>query len=1604
VAYSVKQRSDKGFDFFDPTGKKINVNQYVQATGANKADLVNMMAKQGDTVSQSYQKRQNILPSQFNAFSQPTAQTSRFSLPGATINLPKAPQNVIGPDYQPPKPIQPVDTMTSSPLRKNEFSAYNDLVSQYNNLSDAATHQKFLDDIAKIADKGQGNYQLAAKDLQRKLNPTVLDNIGQGIIDASGFDAIKTFGTGIGTAAAYTQPNVQQAVSNDPNFAQQLQNNTDPRNIIPAALGTGMTAISGSFANPITETGLGLLSKKTLVPTLTNMAKGAIGGGIAMPAITAATEAAGSGLATGKVTVDPNNVINSILPGMGYGALFSSKVPKAQQAVGKATKAVNDVRPSVIASQHPDVLGHDAQYADLAKKFDSLPASSQARHDVNVAMAENRASRLTTSQQIQAQAIRESNKPRMTRQQREGGFARIPGKKPVEKPYIINKINSTDVTKLSEKDLQYFGKQGYTSITDRYGNTRSVTPMVDKNVGKLNDLNPTGGVFVDYTPKKRATMPLGSDITTLDKTAGKASSEMVTIYRGAPKNQKGINPGDFITTNKELAKSYGDNVLEKQVPASHVLDSKSSPLGEEYLYRPTKPSSQAGFAKVPLNKKLAEFASRNTEPAPQVGKTPPKKPYTPLSQPRDTQPAIVKQVNKTKIVKKERGFIETIKADANTPEAIKSRVSSLYKVRNTQDLVTKSANLVKTNPDLARKVALNGSGDVEQAVGSELIKHYGKTGKIEEAIALARQVATKANENGRASQVLSAYSKLTPEGVLRFTQQEIDAFNKVNKRVGKNQIVLSKQKAQSLFDQSATLQNMAEGRPKDIAAKKMLNDAAAILPPGWVKKLSTLQTIGQLLNPKTAIRNIGGNTMFAGIENISQVGAAGIDKLASKITGSTRTTALPNLKTQLKSFGTNAKQSVEEINQNVNLGPDTQFELNQVPVFKSKFMQGIEKTLSYELRVSDRASYGAAFDDTVKGLMKVNKLTKPTQEILDQANANGLYRTFQDNSKAAQLFQGIKKALNNVGVEHNGARWGLGDLILKYPKTPGNILARGVDYSPVGIIKGLYQIIKPAITKQPFDQHSFANSLSRGVVGTGGIMGAGAVLGALGIITEKPSQDTDTRNLQKASGQGGYQINTSALVRFFGSGFNKDAAKLQSGDTLISYDWAQPMSIPLSAGAAIGKGQSALDGATSTVTNLTEGLNTLVEQPLLTGVSTFAGNIKNKGVIGAGLETAKGAPASFVPTISNQARQLSDNTTRSTYDPNGWNQAMNMVANKIPGVASSLKPQVDTLGNGKQNYQDGSNNILNVMFNPAFITKYNPNAAAKLPLDILARSGETQQMPRTTATSQSVNGATIKLTPQQNSDFQQYVGTKTSEYYNTLIADPIFMAKADTEKAKIMSSELTNISTAGKVLVLGDTRKLSAAETRIVNNTGVFKTTSSTAGVKLSPTETYQKHLADYNTAKKDGTLSGPKAYATEQSLAKEAITSKYPQEVLDFYNLSKANQNAYFNADRKKATELYDQAKLLDAQLVGNKFATTKFASTGGKKSSSKGGAKKSSKASIASYLAASRSMNNTSSSTYKALSSLLAGTTAKSSSSKPKSLGRKVALNKITVKRSTS
>ena len=104
----------------------------------------------------------------------------------------------------------------------------------------------------------------------------------------------------------------------------------------------------------------------------------------------------------------------------------------------------------------------------------------------------------------------------------------------------------------------------------------------------LDSLNPTGSIFVDYNPDKRANSPLAKNITTLDKTIGGNPKDEIIIYRGVPKEIRKINAGDFITTNKQLAKDYAGtgNVLMLKVKKGDILDDIEGNGGEEYIYRP----------------------------------------------------------------------------------------------------------------------------------------------------------------------------------------------------------------------------------------------------------------------------------------------------------------------------------------------------------------------------------------------------------------------------------------------------------------------------------------------------------------------------------------------------------------------------------------------------------------------------------------------------------------------------------------------------------------------------------------------------------------------------------------------------------------------------------------------------------------------------------------------------------------------------------------------------------------------------------------------------------------------------------------------------------
>lgn len=882
---------------------------------------------------------------------------------------------------------------------------------------------------------------------------------------------------------------------------------------------------------------------------------------------------------------------------------------------------------------------------------------------------------------------------------------------------------------------------------------------------------------------------------------------------------------------------------------------------------------------------------------------------------------------------KELGFLKTVRDADITAQEVREAVQGTYNPITNKETLAKAQEFVAKSPDEAlKRVRSEGMTAENVAIAEVLIKRAQDAGDYEIAIDLVEELAGKAKTSGQAIQALSMWSRLTPEGSLRYTQRLIDRANDARKITDpQKKLRLSPDAAKDITDIAKTIQkkkqalqglediaklpdkterkeafktmlreltpeeikgmfqdvlpdlgvldyklkdvdvpdvpklkgeqpkipgtdaldknlvdatapnvpkvqgdqavipgtdvldrdivaaHLADLSPEDMAKTiqgalpgmeaKLLDMMASQVPPTILKKISTLQTMAQLLNPKTFIRNILGNAGFAGFENITDVVGAGIDKGLSLITGK-RTRMLPDLKAQAKGFTKGAKLGLEDAIRGIDTSAsqagkfeiaDRTFRGQKVLGSKTvgKGLEVLEKGMNLSLKAPDRAFYQAAFDGELSNLMRIADVTTPTEQMLELAHLQALRRTFQDNNAISRSLGSFKKLLN-VNKE-----WGAGDLLIKYPKTPGAILHRGIEYSPVGFIRPLFDIASAVtggkLTKQTFDQRRFVDALARATIGTTGLVGAGAVLYNKGILTGKKDKNASISDLQNDQGGGQYKINVSALKRWVLSGFNDKEAKAQPEDVTYTYDWFQPAAIGVTIGANTAEARklSAQDAISQTVAGVASTADTLIEQPLFSGVRNFFNVLAYGGSFGDALtNTLKDLPASMVPTFFNQVRQISDNTSRETYDPNVIQEALNRVKNKVPGLASTLPARGKLIGETRENYREsptGKNTIFNVMFNPGFVAKLKNDPEAQEVLRLYEMTGETKQAPDFVKKKQKLLGEEWQLTGAQFAEMQRYAGAQNQKKLQGLVRNPNWGKIPDDKKVNLITQELGKV-------------------------------------------------------------------------------------------------------------------------------------------------------------------------------------------------------------------
>lgn len=711
----------------------------------------------------------------------------------------------------------------------------------------------------------------------------------------------------------------------------------------------------------------------------------------------------------------------------------------------------------------------------------------------------------------------------------------------------------------------------------------------------------------------------------------------------------------------------------------------------------------------------------------------------------------------------ERRFAQNVRDSQVAPEGVKQNTLDNPM---TYEPITNKGTLDKANMEVATDAVKarqkfnapsKGISADDVALGESLIVKAIKDGDTVTANEIIADLAEKLTTAGQAIQAASIFKRLSPEGMLLYAQRTVNTVNKdlVNKLGLKaKKVLLTSEDSKFIIDTMTAAQKLPDGREKEIAMGKVMQLIANKVPATLSDKLKGLQRISLLLNPKTMTRNILGNAIFAGVDNVSNVIATPLDKLVGTISGK-RTATLPSIGGQFKSGIRGVKETLQDAKHGIDTySGKTQYELPSGRTFDTKIMHGLDQATKVGLQLGDRPFYNAAYDDVLRQQMKLAKTDKPTQIMIDQAHKIAQQRTYQDVNFFTDMFKLAQQALNG------GRSIGLGNVVLPFVKTPANILARAVEYSPLGVANALKEATK--IGRGKFDQRAFVDSISRSVTGTAIIM-VGYDLAKRGIITGSGNKDKD--------------------VAAFERGLGKEDFAFKVDDNYYTYSWAQPASMALAVGADIYLGGNDRKKAENVVVDaIKSGGETIYKQSVMQGLQRFMGGYNPMDNLAS---TAINAPTQLTPTFSNQLGQYTDPTQRSTYSPTNLGTGANLLKARIPGLNKTLEPKVNTSGEIVQRNQ-GNNNLFNIFVNPGTATTFKPNEVQKEILRVYEATGDKTIFPRVAPKSITTRGETITLTPKELTEFQQTLGKTTEARMKSIIG----YKEDDEKKAKELAKAI----------------------------------------------------------------------------------------------------------------------------------------------------------------------------------------------------------------------
>lgn len=672
-------------------------------------------------------------------------------------------------------------------------------------------------------------------------------------------------------------------------------------------------------------------------------------------------------------------------------------------------------------------------------------------------------------------------------------------------------------------------------------------------------------------------------------------------------------------------------------------------------------------------------------------------------------------------------------------------------------------------------------------LGVELAKAYTNAGDVDGASNIISEIMPITTDAAQVMSLTKALYKLGGRGVLKSIQSDLA---RINKQRG-TEIEIDEILANRLAG--------AKTEPEIQAAAQAIEaDLKQRIPVKLHEKLGALRRISMLANPKTQVRNLVGNAamnlmgrMSSAIDGMLQRMLIRDPNLRTNTIFKRRSPEYSNARTFAKEY---FKTNKEAVSGDSRYDSRTARLLRDRDTFKNKAMRFVEQKTNRVMEWGDEIFTGNAFqrhfaNEVVARKLSMEDLKNPAnrqqlEQVINHAALKAQKETFRDESRLANSITSLKNRLNNSKNPLAKAAGAWIDGVIPFTKTPINVTKRAIDYSPLGIIKTVYQGIESRGT--PMAKANFINSLSQNLTGTV-MAGLGYTLAQSGLI----------------------RVGGDDKEEYYESDQGRQRYSLEIGDTSISLDWLSPAAMPFFMGAV----WSETDGADSIDDVFAAGqqiFGPLMEMSMMSSADDMITNIRKADTnIEAIAEALIYTPfesylLQYLPTTGSQLNQVIDPTRRTTYT-NADSEVLGRLEktgrkalNKLPGANLLLEnmglkdvanaPYVNAWGEKQVNDGNVLERVFNSFINPAYVNEIKSDEVDR-EIERLYNSNveDSKYIIPTTSFGTVTNGGNeYKMTTTEVTNHRQTRGRMSKQILRSLINNSEYRSASDEDKIKMI--------------------------------------------------------------------------------------------------------------------------------------------------------------------------------------------------------------------------